>query len=53
MIRKEINKIKGIIIIKKGLYYCRVEVKEFGVSSKFLKRNGKVKVTYKCIVKDK
>ena len=50
--RKEIHSIKGTIT-KKGLYYCIVEVKEFKVPSKILKKNEKVKVIYECIVKVK
>ena len=50
--RKEIHSIKGTIT-KKGLYYCIVEVKEFRVPSKILKKNEKVKITYECIVKVK
>ena len=50
--RKEFHSIKGTIT-KKRLYYCIIEVKEFRVSSKNLKKNEKVKVTYECIVKVK
>ena len=50
--RKKIHSIKGTIT-KKVLYYWNVEVKEFRVPSKILKRNEKVKVTYECIVKVK
>ena len=36
-VRKEIHRIKGIVI-KKGLYYCVVEVKEFRVPRNFWRR---------------
>ena len=42
--RKVIHCINGTIT-KKGLYYCIVEVKEFRVPSKILKKNKIVKFT--------
>ena len=36
---------------KKELYYCIVEVKEFRIPSKILKKNEKVKATYESIAK--
>ena len=38
-------------IIKKGLYYCIVEVKKIKMPSKLFSINDKVKVTYDCTIK--
>ena len=39
------------LIIKKGLYYCIIEVKHLKIKSKILNKEVKIKVTYDCIVK--
>ena len=48
--RHEIYSIQGEII-KKGLYYCIIEVIHLKIKSKILNSEEKIKVTYDCIVK--
>ena len=48
--RQEMYNIQGEII-KKGLYYCIVEVKKTKVPSKIFSINDQIKVTYDCIIK--
>ena len=48
--RQEIHSIQAEII-KKGLYYCIVEVKKIKIPSKIFFINDKIKVTYECIIK--
>ena len=48
--RQKIHSIQAEII-KKGLYYCIVEVKKIKIPSKLFSINDKIKVTYECIIK--
>ena len=48
--RQEIHSIQAEII-KKGLYYCIVEVQKIKIPSKIFSKNDKIKVTYNCIIK--
>ena len=48
--RQEIHSIQAEII-KKGLYYCIVEVNKIKIPNKLFTINDKIKVTYECIIR--